>query len=604
MQTASPPSAPDAAHYPDVGAILHDGGVTYRIWAPDHRSAKVHIGEPGKARRVLSLDREEDSDYFSIIDPDGRAGDLYQFSIDQGPLIPDFASRHQPQGVLGPSQVVDTNSYEWQEEDWKRPAWKGQVIYECHVGTFTPEGTYLAMIAKLDHLVSLGITAVELMPLAECAGERNWGYDGVMLFAPAHPYGTPRDLQALVDACHQRGLAVVLDVVFNHLGPEGNFSHHYSGYFFYQGKNTQWGQSFNLDGPKAGAVRALLRENIRYWLEEFRFDGFRMDATHAVHDSSTIHLLAEIAEIVHEHSGFIVAEDERNAREILEPRDQKGWGFDAAWADDFHHVTRISQTHEHQAYYGMFKGTTEEIGRLLQLGWLYCGQANPLTGKARGTPCDDFAPERFVYCISNHDQVGNRLIGDRLHHKIDPAGYRALSLLLCLVPYTPMLFMGQEWGASSPFLYFTDMPDELGRKIGEGRKRELLQTKFATSEEELTRMPDPQNLQTFLDSKLKWQEISEKEHHRMLDLYRAGLKLRRELFGRSNPSRDQWKVEAGKDHVLLRYRLNGREVDVQFHLQTPTMPRMKDSVMLLRSNAPAFTDEDNERPETIVTAKG
>jgi maltooligosyltrehalose trehalohydrolase len=314
-----------------------------------------------------------------------------------------------------------------------------------------------------------------------------------MPFAPSRCYGTPDDLKALIDACHLRGLAVILDVVFNHLGPEGNYSHQYSDYFFHQGRDNPWGQNFNLDGPNSEPVRALLRQNIRYWLDDFRFDGFRMDATHAVHDPSPVHVMAELADIVHARGGFIIAEDDRNAREILEPHEKKGWNFDAIWADDFHHVMRVSQTAERETYYSIYRGSIDEIVRTLRQGWLYTGQFSSFHKGHRGTPCEDFPPRNFIYCLSTHDQIGNRLLGGRLNDDISPAAYRALSLFLCLVPYTPMLFMGQEWGASSPFLYFTDMPDDLGVKIAEGRKREFLEAKVVTDPAGLEKMSDPRN---------------------------------------------------------------------------------------------------------------
>jgi maltooligosyltrehalose trehalohydrolase len=573
------------------------------VWAFGHASIVARIEKQDGTRYAIDLRQAKESGYFYGIDPRGKSGDLYQFSIDGGAPIPDLASHFQPCGVHGPSLVVDAKTYAWKAKDWKRPAWDGQVVYECHIGTFTPEGTFQAAIEKLPHLSSLGVTALELMPVADWAGERNWGYDGVMLFAPSRAYGTPDDLRALIDACHLRGIAVILDVVFNHLGPEGNFSHRYSDYFFYQGRDNPWGQNFNLDGPHSEPVRAFLRQNIRYWLNDFRIDGFRMDATHAVHDRSSVHLLAEIADVVHDRGGFIIAEDERNEREILEPHDRKGWNFDAVWADDFHHVIRVSQTREQHSHYGMFRGSAEEIAQTLRQGWLYCGQVGSPHKKSRGTPCEDFSPERFVFCISNHDQAGNRLLGDRPHRAISPEAYRALSLFLCLAPYTPLLFMGQEWGTNSPFLYFTDMPGDLAVKIAEGRKREFLETKFVTDPADLEKMSDPNNPDTFFRSKLDWDEIAKDKHRCLLDLYRAGLKLRAELFGRRNPPRTSWKVEAGESSVIIPYQLKGQHVDVGLHLQMVEQYVVKNARVLLRSNAPEFTGTvPGKGPETIVTA--
>ncbi|MEI9999586.1 MAG: malto-oligosyltrehalose trehalohydrolase [Verrucomicrobiota bacterium] len=593
---------PEQTVLTDVGPCLHDGGVIYRVWALGHTRAVVHIERPGRWNDTLALEPAKDSGYFYGVDPRGGAGDCYRIAIGGREPLPDFASHYQPQGAFGPSMVVDAAAYAWQARDWVRPAWNGQVVYECHVGTFTPQGTYRAAIGKLDELVALGVTALELMPLAEFAGARNWGYDGVLPFAPTHNYGAPDDLRALIDACHQRGLAVILDVVFNHLGPEGNVSHAYSDFYFHQGKGNPWGQNFNLDGSNSEPVRALLRQNIRYWLDEFRFDGFRMDATHAIHDESRVPLLVEIAELVHARGGFIIAEDDRNQRTLLEPRAKGGWGFDAVWADDFHHVARVSQTGEQEGFLKMFHGTPEEIAETIRRGWYYTGQVSPFHGKPRGTRADDVPPQSFVYCISNHDQVGNRWRGARLHEVIDAAGYRALSLFLCLVPQTPLLFMGQEWAATAPFHYFTDMSLELGAKIVEGRGREFLELGFVKDAAQLREMPSPQEEPTFLASKLDWSERDQPGHAGVLALYRAGLALRRELFGRANPARERWRVDSDAGGVTLRYHLGPRRVIVRLQLKRGAESAAIHGTVLLRSNAPEFAGAGvTHGPETLVT---
>jgi len=581
----------------DIGPLPTPEGVLYRVWAFCHKKVVAHIEKPDGETYTLELEPASDS-YFFGLDRKGAPGDLYSFSLDDAAPIPDFASHFQPRGVNGPSMVIDAAKFPWKATDWKRPAFNGQVIYECHLGTLTPEGTYLSAIQALDHLVELGVTALEIMPVADWAGKRGWGYDGVLLFAPYHGYGTPDDFRTLIDACHQHGLAVILDTVFNHLGPEGNYSHQYSDYFFYQGKDNPWGQNFNLHGDNSTAVRAMLLHNVRYWLDEFRIDGFRMDATHTIHDPSDVHLLAEAADIVHSRGGFIIAEDDRNTRSVLDPRDKNGWHFDGLWSDDFHHVMRVSQTGDQRYFYCMFKGSTDEVVQTLQKGWLYTGQISPFHKEPRGTPADDFPPQCFVYCISNHDQVGNRLIGDRFHQVISPAAYRAASLFFCLVPETPMLFMGQEWGANTPFLYFTDMPPELGKAIRDGRRREFLETKFAT-EQNIDQMADPQAEETFLRSKLDWSELEKPEHRRILHLYQAGLKLRRELFGTTNPPRACWTVRAEERAVIIRYEIGGRTVSICHHHAGPS--RAPVGKILLRSNAPAFGgDLDPSQPETLV----
>jgi maltooligosyltrehalose trehalohydrolase len=582
----------------DIGPMPGPDGVLYRVWAFCHREVTVHVEKPDGQTYRLKLEAAPDG-YFFALDPRGAPGDLYQFSLDGAPPIPDFASHFQPRGVNGPSMVVDAGRFTWKATEWKRPAFNGQVIYECHIGTLTPEGTYRAAITKLDHLVELGVTAVEVMPVADWAGKRGWGYDGVLLFAPFHGYGTPDDFRSLIDACHQRGLAVMLDTVFNHLGPEGNFSHQYSDFFFYQGKDNPWGQNFNLHADNSAPVRALLLHNVRYWLDEFRIDGFRMDATHTIHDPSDVHLLAQAADIVHSRGGFIIAEDDRNTRSVLDPKDKNGWHFDGLWSDDFHHVMRVSQTGDQRYFYCMFKGSADEVVETLQKGWLYTGQVSPFTLEPRGTSAADFPPQCFVYCLSNHDQVGNRLLGDRLHHVISPAAYRSVSLFLCLVPETPMLFMGQEWGANTPFLYFTDMPEDLGKAIREGRRREILHTGFAT-EKDIDQMAEPQAEETFLRAKLDWSELEKPEHQRILHLYQAGLKLRRELFGTINPPRDTWTVRAEERGVIIRYRIGDRTVSVRHHLAG--LRQVPPGKVILRSNALTFGgDLDPSQPETVVT---
>jgi len=598
---SAPPLPSENMILTDLGPCLHEEGVTYRVWALGHEAVTAHIEKPDGSSRVIHLEQARKSGYFFGSDAEGQAGDLYKFSIDGADPLPDFVSHYQPHGILGPSQVVDACAYSWKARDWRRPTWNGQVVYECHVGTFTPEGTFSAAIEKLDHLLSLGVTALEIMPVAEWAGKRNWGYDGTFLFAPSHTYGTPDDFRALIDACHERGLAVILDVVFNHLGPEGNFSHAYSSYFFHEGRDNPWGQNFNLDGPNCEPVRALLRQNIRYWLEEFRIDGFRMDATHMVHDPSPVHLLSEAADIVHQHGGFIIAEDDRNSRHILDPHTKQGWHFDAVWSDDFHHAMRVSQTGEQNYFFSMFQGKADELTRILQRGWLYSGEYSDFYERPRGTKADDFPPQSFVFCISNHDQVGNRFQGERFHETISPAAYRALSLFLCLVPYTPLLFMGQEWGAGTPFHYFTDMPRELGAKIVEGRKREYRENKFVADPKELEKMWSPQEEKTFLHSKLDWTELQNEKHVRLLDLYRAGLKLRKDLFGPANPARNQWQARHEGATVIIDYRFPTRTVSVELHLQSTDKDISEKKTILLRSNALEFSGEsENNGPETLV----
>lgn len=577
----------------DLGAIVIPKGVQYTLWAPEHATAAAAIRtEDGELRRIDLLKDAEG--YFHGLDPEGRAGDLYTFSLDDAPGIPDVASRFQVEGVTGPSQVWDSAPFRWKSAKWERPAWCGHIVYELHVGTFTLEGTWLAAIERLPHLRDLGITVIEMMPLAEWSGRWNWGYDGVFLFAPSHNYGTPDDLRAFVDASHGFGIAVMLDIVYNHIGPVGDYLGRSTRKFYNHDDESPWGRGYNFDGPDSGPVRRMVLQNIRYWLEDFRLDGFRMDATHAIKDDSESHILRDVARLVHQAGGFIVAEDDRNSAAVLDAAEQGGWHFDAAWADDFHHTARVSQTREKEAYFASYEGNAAEIVDTLKNGWLFCGQYHPFSGEPRGTNCNHFPPEQFVYCISNHDQVGNRAEGERMHDLVTPEGYRALSLLLCLVPYTPMLFMGQEFAARSPFLYFTDHPDDVGQAILKGRRKEF-------SLEDDAPMPDPQEGSTFTRSKLQWSDLDLEGNRKVLDLYKAGLKLRRDLFEGRNPGRDTWEVRADGNSVLLEYRLRGRHIQVYYFLEPTDFEMPPKAKCLLRTNDPRFHIGDPTRsPETLV----
>lgn len=535
-----------------VGAQVAESGIVYRIWAPDHDFMSVAIGGGAESARRIEL-HQEGNGYFSGLDEQGRAGDLYHFETADFRL-PDPASRFQPLGVEGPSQVVDPRTYSWIVPGWRTPPYRGRVIYELHVGTFTSGGTYRAAVERLDALVDLGINTIELMPLADFAGERNWGYDGVMLFAPARCYGAPDELRTLVDAAHARGLAVVVDVVYNHLGPVGNVLGRYSRHYFHPSKHSPWGQTPNFDGPNARAVREFFLQNACMWFDEYHVDGLRLDALHAIEDSSPTHIAADIAAAVHLRGGFVIGEDERNDATVISPRTEGGWDLDGLWADDFHHTMRVALTHEGEAHYASYRGTPDEWLTTARDGWLFSGQNFAQWGKTRGTPAGHLPPECFVWCISNHDQVGNRPLGDRLHEIVSPEAYRALSMLLCLAPYTPMLFMGQEWATSSPFPYFTDHPGQVGEQIRLGRLAEYREKKAFYGEEMLSRMPDPQAPETFRAAKLKWNERGQAGHSEILSLYRACLQLRARESVFQSPPRETWTAElVGRDLLVLRW---------------------------------------------------
>ncbi len=543
-------------------------GVHHRVWSLDHSTLQVEIHPAsGGPSRLLPLTPLEGG-WHEVIDPDGLAGDRYQFVLPDGTRIADPASRFQPEGVHGPSQVLDDSGLWWTDQAWRRPAFRSLVLYELHVGTFTPEGTFRAAIEKLEYLADLGITAIELMPVAAFAGARNWGYDGVLLWAVHHTYGTPDDLRALVNAAHQHHIAVILDVVYNHLGPDGNPMPGLCSHYFKSDLSTLWGSALNYDGPHCGPVRDFFVLNACHWLDSFHIDGLRLDATHAIHDRSTPHILTEIVAEIHARGCYAIAEDNRNDARLCEPEEAGGHGFDAVWADDFHHALRVSQTHETGAWFADYQGTVEELHEILSAGWLYQGQHSESVGGPRGTPCRHLAPTAFLTCLSNHDQAGNRALGERLHQSISPAAYRALSVLLCLAPYTPMLFMGQEWAASSPFLYFTDHTPELGALITQGRRGEFAGFPEFSDPAALDRIPDPQAPDTFARSQLKWEERTAAHHAGMLQLYRECLRLRRQIPLLNHDPRRAWRTETLPGGILvLHYDGPGRSHSLLIHLE-------------------------------------
>jgi len=589
----------DLQNLPTFGAHTTEKGVAYRTWAPDRDSIEVDIVSHRTGdKRTVSM-RKNTTGFHTAIDPSGRVGDRYAFRIDGAGPFPDPASRFQPEGVHAPSEVVSSRDFRWTDEGWARPSFRDLVIYELHVGTFTDEGTFRGAISKLTDLRELGVTAIEIMPVADFPGGRNWGYDGVLIYAPSRAYGTPDDLRAFVDAAHSQGLAVILDVVYNHLGPDGNYLPALSAHFFHEKRQTPWGSAFNCDGPDAAPVRRFFIENPIYWMEEFHIDGFRLDATHEIIDASRPHLLAEITDAIHSRGGYAIAEDPRNERAMLLPTGQGGYGFDAVWADDFHHVVRVRQTGERESYYQEFEGTEDELLETLQHGWFYRGQKLASAGKLRGTPCEDLPPPGFVHCISNHDQTGNRALGDRLHHTVSLPEYRAASVLLCLTPYTPMLFMGQEWAASTPFAFFTEHNEELGRLVTAGRRQEFAAFKAFSDPAARARIPDPQADATFLASKLQWKERADETHAAVLRLYRSCLSLRRNARG-FRPTERAWETQKLKSGAgAMRIKHSDAEYLVVFELlrgqsstpvrdSLPELPTGQRWSLLLSSEEPRF----------------
>jgi maltooligosyltrehalose trehalohydrolase len=562
-----------------IGARPDQDGVHFRVWAADASHVEVVLYDAG-ATATFAL-APEPGGYFAGRIAGIGPGARYMYRLDGGDPRPDPASRFQPNGVHSVSQVVDPAAFEWTDGDWRGIPLEDAIIYELHVGTATETGTFDALIERLDDLRELGVTVIELMPVADFPGARNWGYDGVNLFAPARAYGGPEALRRLVDAAHARGLAVLLDVVYNHLGPDGNYLRQFSQQYFTDRHHTPWGEALNLDGPGSAPVRAFFMANACYWAHEYHIDGLRLDATHALIDTSATHLLAELADAVHaslppNRHFLLIAENENNDPNLVrrqatggrrqEAGDRKQGtgegkytqhpspnthplGLDAVWADDFHHQLRVALTHEREGYYQDYSGSMADLAATLRQGWFYIGQPSGHLGHPRGAPADDLPLPRFVYCIQNHDQIGNRALGERLEHLIALDAYRAASALLLLGPTTPLLFMGQEWAASTPFLFFTDHNSELGRLVTEGRRAEFAD--FTAFSGEL--VPDPQARDTFERSKLRWEERLTRPHVGILQLYRNLISLRRRHPALRERGRDTFAVTAlGESALALR----------------------------------------------------
>jgi maltooligosyltrehalose trehalohydrolase len=535
-----------------LGAVPGGRGTSFRVWAPTSAVVELVL-EPDGGRR--SLARHQTGLFYGSYE-DVAPGTRYRYSLDGQSPCPDPASRWQPDGVHGPSAVVDPRGFVWTERHWTGLPLADLVFYELHVGTFSPAGTFAGAVALLPHLQDLGVSAVELMPVADFPGSRNWGYDGVALFAPACAYGTPDDLRRFVDVAHGLGLAVVLDVVYNHTGPDGSYLGRFSPYYFTDRHASPWGAGINLDGEHAPPVRQFFVENALHWIHEYHMDGVRLDATHAIRDDGPRHFLAELAARVHESTPdrlvHVIAEDHRNLAVMTTPPGEGGWGLDAVWADDFHHQMRRLLAGDRDGYYRDFTGTTADVASTVRHGWFFTGQYSEHLQEHRGTDPVGLPPERFVVCLQNHDQVGNRALGDRLHHAVDGAAYRAASVLLLTLPHTPLLFMGQEWAASSPFLYFTDHEPALGRLVTEGRRHEFKDFAAFADERARERIPDPQALDTFLNSRLDWTERSAEPHASTLALYRAVIAFRRtELAAESATSFD---IHAPDDDTLVMRR--------------------------------------------------
>jgi maltooligosyltrehalose trehalohydrolase len=523
-----------------IGAEVQAGGVHFRVWAPKRRRVEVVFEDK---RRPVALEAEPGG-YFSGLAPGAGAGVLYRFRLDGGDAFPDPASRFQPQGPHGPSEVIDP-AYAWSDGSWRGLKREGQVYYELHLGTFTREGTFAAAARELPRLRDLGVTALELMPLADFPGRFGWGYDGVDLFAPSRLYGRPEDLRRLVDEAHRIGLGVVLDVVYNHFGPSGNYLPQYADTWFNTRRAGEWGDPVNYDAPGAEGVREFVVENAAYWVSEFHFDGLRLDATQGIHDDSPAHVLAVLARRAREAAGgrsiVLVAENEPQDTRLVRPPERGGLGLDGLWNDDFHHSARVALTGVREGYLHDYRGRPHELVAALRHGYLYQGQRYAWQKKRRGTPTRDLPPEAFVHYLENHDQVSNYGCGRRLHQLASPGAYRAMTAVLLLGPASPLLFQGQEYAAAQPFVFFADHEPELADKVRAGRIEFLSQFPSAASPAMRERVPAPGSLDTFEACRLDSSQAAGGRHAEALALHADLLRWRRDdavLAGRARAGFD------------------------------------------------------------------
>jgi len=537
-----------------LGAEVRSEGVFFRVWAP--KCQRVEVVIEGGHEYVFPLLSETDG-HFSGLAPHRKAGFLYWYRLDGNSQYPDPCSRFQPSGPHGLSLVVDPFSFTWCDVDWPGVQLPGQVIYEMHVGTFTPDGTFDAAIRELPELQRIGITLIELLPVAEFPGRWNWGYDGVDLYAPTHNYGDAHALRRFVNAAHQLGLGVILDVVYNHLGPDGNFLSAFSDDYFTERYATDWGAAINYDGANARAVREFFVRNACYWISEFHLDGLRLDATQNIYDSGPLHVLAELSQRVRDvatpRTVVLLAENEPQDLVCVTPIEAGGYGLDAMWNDDFHHSARVALTGRREAYYTDYRGQAQELLSTVKRGFLYQGQRYHWQKQARGSLVTTEPASSFVMFTENHDQVANTLQGERLTTMTSPGRYRALMALMLLAPATPMLFMGQEFGASSPFLYFADHTDTaLAASVHKGRKEFLAQFPSYATPGAQAAVPDPADPALFTRSKL---DFSERVTHAPLYLFHQDLlQLRREdsLIARQDRSRLDGAV-LGPEALVLRF---------------------------------------------------
>lgn len=524
-------------HDMPFGAECRDDGSTrFRLWAPAAKRVEVSIEEKNGVIHIPLESRAEG--WFELLTEAAGAGTAYSFRINGEQLVPDPASRFQPSDVHKPSEVIDPNAFDWRDTNWRGRFWEQAVLYELHVGTFTPSGTFAGVRERIDYLADLGVTAIELMPVSDFPGKRNWGYDGVFPFAPDSTYGRPEDLKELIQHAHSRGIMVVLDVVYNHFGPEGNYLNAYAPQFFTDRHKTPWGNGINFDGPESRVVRDFFVNNALYWLIEYHFDGLRLDAVHAVMDDSSPDILTELAAAVHstldpDRQVHLILENDRNQSHYLQRAQKQRCRpktYTAQWDDDIHHTLHVLTTGEHDGYYVDYADhPLKQLGRCLVEGFAYQGEKSILRkGAVRGEPTTGIPLTAFITFLQNHDQIGNRAYGERITKLAEPSAIRAAAAILMLAPSPPMLFMGEEFGAETPFLFFCDFEKDLAAAVTEGRRSEFAQFARFSDPAQRESIPDPNAPSTFEISRLNWSALDQSHHQDWLSFYRQMLILRRE----------------------------------------------------------------------------
>jgi maltooligosyltrehalose trehalohydrolase len=560
----------------DLGANVSEGGVHFRVWAPKTSSVSLVImGE----KEPFPMNAEGRG-YFSTFVQGLEPGRRYCYLLNEDRPRPDPVSRFQPEGVHGPSEVIDPSQFKWEDQDWRGIPLEEMILYEIHTGTFTKEGTFEAIIPFIDYIKNdLGITAIELMPVGQFPGERNWGYDGVYLYAPQNSYGGPMGLKHLINACHRKGLAVILDVVYNHLGPEGNYLGNYGPYFTDRYK-TPWGAAINFDGPESDEVRQFITDNALYWVTEYHIDGLRIDAVHGIFDFSARHILFDIREAVHRQARRLnrpiamIAESDLNDVRVIDPPKNGGYGFNAQWNDDFHHCLHTLLTGERNGYYQDF-GDFNQLAKALRKGFVYSGQYSPYRKRRHGSSSSHISPSKFFIFSQNHDQVGNRAKGDRLSTLVSFEALKLAAGMVLLSPNIPLLFMGEEYAEEAPFQYFVSHSDQaLIEAVRKGRSEEF--TAFQWSGE----IPDPQDEVTFLRSKINLDLRQEGKNQTLLQFYETLITLRKELYPLSSPDKKGVQIEGfgrekvivikwegGQDRVIGLFNFNDKPIKIEIAVE-------------------------------------